>query len=431
MADPNMQYDVVVIGGGPGGSTTAALLAHKDRRVLVLEKAHFPRYCVGESLMPYCYFPLERLGVIDKINDAGFPKVEKHSVQFVTTTGKVSAPFYFFQHLKHPAATTFQVVRGPFDKMLLDNAAEAGAEVRQGMTVRDALRDQKGKVIGVTAEDENGGKHEFKATLTVDASGRDALMLNRNNWKMPDPTLKKIAIWTYYKGAARDCGMDEGATTVAYLPEKGWFWFIPLPNDEVSVGVVADRDYLYRDLDESGRDPQVIFQREIDNNDWIKEHLAPGTQTGTYHVTGDYSYRSKYCAADGLVLVGDAYAFLDPVFSSGVFLALRSGELAADAIESALQTGDTSAGAFKEYGENLCLGMEAMRKLVYAFYDHEFSFRTLIKSHPELRPDLTDCLIGHLFKDFSDLFKGVAELADLPEPLSYGRAQSEPAAASS
>ena len=153
MAKRNDIYDAVIIGGGPAGSTTAALLAQKGRRVLVLEKSHFPRYCVGESLMPYCYFPLERLGVIDKIKDAGFPKVEKHSVQFVTTNGKVSAPFYFFEHLKHPAATTFQVIRGPFDKMLLDNARQCGAQVMEGVTARDAIRDENGAVVGVTAQD--------------------------------------------------------------------------------------------------------------------------------------------------------------------------------------------------------------------------------------------------------------------------------------
>ena len=123
----NKIYDTVIIGGGPAGSTTATLLARKGRKVIVLEKAQFPRYCVGESLMPYCYFPLDRLGVIDKLNDSDFPKVEKHSVQFVTTDGKISAPFYFSQHFKHAASTTYQVVRGPFDKMLLDNARESGA----------------------------------------------------------------------------------------------------------------------------------------------------------------------------------------------------------------------------------------------------------------------------------------------------------------
>jgi flavin-dependent dehydrogenase len=231
-----------------------------------------------------------------------------------------------------------------------------------------------------------------------------------------DPELNKIAIWTYYRGATLDPGLDAGATTVAYLPEKGWFWYIPLPEDLVSVGVVAERDYLYRDT----RELPCIFQREVGNNRWIEEHLASGRQTGPYWVTGEFSYRAKYCAADGMILAGDAFAFLDPVFSSGVFLALRSGELAADAVDAALSAGDFSAAQFREYGEHICRGIEAMRKLVYAFYDHEFSFRDFVKKFPELRGDLTDCLIGNLFRDFEPLYAGVAQFAALPEALPHG-----------
>ena len=139
-------------------------------------------------------------------------------------------------------------------------------------------------------------------------------------------------------------------------------------------------------------------------------------------MTGEYSYRSQYCAADGVVLAGDAFAFLDPVFSSGVFLALKSGEMAADAVDAALESGDYSASQFDSYGAQLCEGMELMRKIVYAFYDNNFSFADLIRKHPDVRPDLTDCLIGKLFdKDFSELFTAVAEFAQLPPDLSYGK----------
>src|SRR5207245_8199535 len=163
-----------------------------------------------------------------------------------------------------------------------------------------------------------------------------------------------------------------------------------------------------------------IFHREVKNNAWIQRHLAPGQQFGGYRVTGEYSYRSRYCAADGLILVGDAFAFLDPVFSSGVFLALRSGEIAGEAVDAALTAGDVSAARFTEYGEKLCKGIEAMRKLVYAFYDYEFNFREFVSRFPNLRGDLTDCLIGNLFRDFEPLHAGLAEFADLPEPLKHG-----------
>lgn len=407
-------YDAVVIGGGPAGSTAAAVLAAHGRKVVVLEKDRFPRYHIGESLMPYCYFPLERIGVIEQIKASNFP--QKYSVQFVSTMGKVSQPFYFFQHMEHEASTTWQVVRSEFDQMLLNNARKKGAEVREETKVVEILR-ESGAVVGVRAEHQ-GREEVFRAPMTLDASGRDALAVARNGWRVPDPQLKKIAIWTYYRGALRDPGLDAGATTVAYLPEKGWFWYIPLPDDVVSVGVVAEREYLF----DEGRDLATVFQREAQKNPWVSEHLAPGEQFGRYWTTSEYSYRSRYCAEDGLVLVGDAFAFLDPVFSSGVFLALRSGELAGDIVNAALADGDVSAARFQGYGEQMCRGIEAMRNLVYAFYDQEFSFRVLFQSYPDIRPDLTDCLIGHLFRDFQDLFSRVGEFAQLPAPLPHGRA---------
>ncbi len=400
------EYDAIVIGGGPAGSTAAAVLAAKGRRVALLEKERFPRYRVGESLMPYCYFTLARLGVVEKIRAQAYPR--KYSVQFVRMDGRVSQPFYFFQHFKHDAATTWQVPRDRFDRILLDNARERGAEVHEATAARELLREGS-RVVGVLAGEAGGPKRVFRAPVTLDASGRDAFSLKKLDWRVPDPKLMKVAVWTYYRGALRDPGLDEGATTVAYLPRKGWFWYIPLPDDVVSVGVVADRDYLYRDT----RDPQGIFEGEIGNNAWIERHLAPGRRIERFRVTGDYSYRSKHAAGDGLVLLGDAFAFLDPVFSSGVFLALRSGELAAEAVDRALERGDFRAERFRAYGLELGRGFEAMRKLVYAFYDQAFSFRELLTAHPELRGDLTDCLIGNLFRDFGALFEAVGRFADL------------------
>ncbi|MHC4993950.1 MAG: NAD(P)/FAD-dependent oxidoreductase [Planctomycetota bacterium] len=406
-------YDAIVIGAGPAGTSVAAILAEKGRRVLVLEREGFPRYKIGESLIPYCWYPLDRLGMIPQLRASHF--TDKQSVQFVGMSGKVSTPFYFSQHTDHECAFTWQVVRSEFDQMLLDNAVAKGAEVMMPATARELVRDETGRVVGVRAETPEGDV-ELRAAVTVDASGRDLFSINANDWRVQDPELKKIAVWTYYKGAMRDEGRAEGATTVAYVPEKGWFWYIPLPDDTVSVGVVAEREYLYR----GDRDPQAILDREIEIQPWIKEHLSTGKQIADVKVTGDYSYRSRHCAEDGLVLVGDAFAFLDPVFSSGVFLALQSGVMAGDAIDTALSEGDTSAAQFADYGRELCRGIEAMRRLVYAFYNETFSFGDLLKKYPELREDLTDCLIGHLYKDLEPLFNAVAEFAKVPVALSHG-----------
>ncbi|MEM7146147.1 MAG: NAD(P)/FAD-dependent oxidoreductase [Verrucomicrobiota bacterium] len=420
------EYDVIIIGGGPCGSTAAALLAEKGRSVLVVEKAKFPRYHVGESLMPFCYFTLDRLGLIDEVNRLGF--VNKLSVQFVTQDGGKSRPFYFFQHYDHPSSTTWQVERSEFDMMLMDRAKGNGAEVWEETKVDDVLTDESGAVVGVSVSSKDGEKRDVRAPMTIDASGRDGLVISKRKWRKRDPQLNKIAIWTYYRGAMRDEGLDAGSTTVAYLPDKGWFWYIPLKDDIVSVGVVAERDYLYAD----SRDPAEIMAGEAEKNEWIREHLEPSEQFGEYWVTGEYSYRSEYCAGDGLVLAGDAFAFLDPVFSSGVFLALKTGEMAADAVDAALAKGDTSAGQFEGYGEKVCEMIEVMRKLVYAFYDEGFSFGKVIRKHPDVQSDLTDCLIGKLDGgEFKELFEAVAEFAELPPELAHGRrvASAEAAAA--
>ena len=408
--------DVIIIGAGPAGTTAATILAEeKGLKVIVLEKEFFPRYHVGESLIPHCWDTLDRIGMTERLNAKGFQC--KQSVQFVNPDGELSAPFYFSQHTDHPRAKTWQVEREEFDQMMMERAREAGAEVREGVKVLDFL-EEDGIIQGVRAQDHEGVTFELRAPVTMDASGRDALFQRKKKWRKRDPKLNKIAIWTLYRGAKRDPGIDEGATTVAYVKEKGWFWNIPLRDDIVSTGIVAERDYLYRD----GRDLKEIYEREIKNNKWVEEHLSEGEQFGEYWVAGEYSYRAENCATDGLVLIGDAFAFLDPVFSSGVYLALTTGALGADAVAKALEENDVSGEQFRHYGERVCRGIEWMRKLVYAFYDDDFSFKDVVMKYAEVRRDLTDCLIGDLMdRDYTELFDRVGRFAKLPDDLAHGR----------
>lgn len=408
-------YDTIIVGGGPAGATAGALLAERGHKVLILEREKFPRYHIGESMLPFTHEPLRRLGLVEKLRKSAF--VKKYSVQFVSQSGKASQPFYFSTRYNEDIAQTFQVLRSEFDEILLNNAREKGAEAREETTVREFIREGEA-VVGVRAVDKAGRALEFRAPLTLDCTGREAFAAVRNGWRKGDPLLNKVAVWTYYKGAMRDEGIDAGGTTVAFLPEKGWFWYIPLHNDLISVGVVAEGKYLSRD---GVKDPKEMFEREVGRNVWIQEHLAPGKQTGKHYITGEYSYHSEFCASPGLVLVGDAFAFLDPVFSSGLMLALKSGTMVADAAHEAIVAGDFSPARFAEYGAALREGIENMRKLVYAFYEKDFTFRDVTNKYPDLIGDITDCLSGDVNKDFSRLFNAVAEFVPVPEPLPYGR----------
>lgn len=414
MTTSSHHFDAIIVGGGPAGAAAGAMLAESGHRVVILEREKFPRYHVGESLLPFTFEPLKRLGLIQKMRDSVF--VKKYSVQFVSPSGRASQPFYFFNRYDKDVAQTWQVLRSEFDLLLLNNAREKGATVHEQTSVRELIREND-RVVGVRAD--SGGKPlEFRAPITIDCTGRDAFAAVRNGWRVGDPQLHKAAVWTYYRGARRDEGIDAGGTTVAFVPEKGWFWYIPLHDDVVGVGVVAEGKYLSRD---GVKSPEQIFKREITQNRWIEEHLAPGTQFGPYYITGEYSYHSKYCATEGLVLAGDAYCFLDPVFSSGLMLALKSGVMVADVVHESIMDSDFSPARFTEYGRQLREGIENMRKLVYAFYDPNFSFRQLTDKYPDLAGDITDCLSGDVNKDFSRLFAAVAEFASVPDPLPYGQ----------
>jgi flavin-dependent dehydrogenase len=414
--NPKSESDVLIIGAGPAGSTAAALLAEKGHRVLVLEREKFPRYHIGESLLPFTYQPLQRLGLIDRMRKSVF--VKKYSVQFVSPSGRASQPFYFFDRYdRDTVAQTWQVLRSEFDQMLLDNAREKGAEVREETTVLELLT-ENGRFTGARAQSRDGRTAEYRAPITLDCSGKEAFSAVRNNWRMKDPFLNKVAVWTYYKGAQRDQGIDAGATTVAYVPEKGWFWYIPQHNDVISVGVVAEGKYLTRG---GLKTPEDIFKREIEQNQWIKQHLACGKQTGQYFLTSEYSHHSRHCGTEGLLLVGDAFAFLDPVFSSGVMLALKSGVLAADAVHEAILARDYSPGRFAGYAAGLRQGVENMRRLVYAFYNPKFSFRELTNKFPDAVGYVTDCLSGDVNKDFSRLWQQIEEFVPLPDALPVGQ----------
>jgi flavin-dependent dehydrogenase len=384
------QVDVVVIGGGPAGSTVSTLMAQRGLEVLLFEREKFPRFHIGESLIPETYWVLERLGMLPKMKASPF--VHKHSVQFVNSNGKLSAPFYFYDNKPHECSQTWQVVRSQFDQMMLENAREHGVDAREGVRVLDVLMDGT-RAVGVRVKREDGSIDEVAAKVVVDASGQNGLLMNRLRLRVWDPVLNKGAIWTYWEGAYRDTGRDEGATIVIQTTSKnGWFWYIPLHDNIVSVGVVAPFDYLFKGR---GGYPET-YEEEVARCPSVQERVAGAKRVTGYFATKDYSYRSTQVSGDGWVLVGDAFGFLDPLYSSGVLLALRSGEMAADAIVDGLATGDTSAAQLGRWGASFNEGVDRMRRLVCEYYDG-FSFGNFMKHHPDLRGTVTDLLIGDLF----------------------------------
>jgi flavin-dependent dehydrogenase len=387
-------FDVIVIGGGPAGATAAALVAQQGHRTLLLERSPQPAFKVGESLMPATYWTLDRLGLLAAMRQSAHPV--KRSVQFFSADGQATTPFYFEDHDPHESSRTWQVLRSDFDRMLLGRAAELGAEVRFGEVVEEILFEAD-RAVGVQLRGSgNGDRTMLSSRVVVDATGQRALLARQLDILTPQPCLQHAAFFSHFAGAQLDSGRDAGATLIYHTESRrSWFWFIPLPSQRVSVGVVGNVDYLIR---ERQGDPQAVFEEELARCPALAPRLESAEQLRPMQVIKDYSYGVERMAGDGWVTVGDAAGFIDPIYSTGVFLALKSGEMAADAIDEALTRDDLSGERLGSFVAEFRDGMEAMAQLVYAFYSPEFSFADFLRAYPDCRGELVGLLMGNVYR---------------------------------
>jgi flavin-dependent dehydrogenase len=321
------QFDVLIVGGGPAGSTIAALLAQRGDKVLLVEKDKHPRFHIGESLLPLNVPLFEQLGVKEEMDRIGIPK---YGVEFNSPWHENISALDFAQGWDKSLSYSYEVRRSEFDHVLLKNAAAKGAQVIEGCRVSQVEFPPEGGVVA-TGQDNDGQAQRFEAKFLVDASGRDTLLAGRMSMKQRNRRHATAAVFAHYTGAKRLPGKAEGNISLFWF-DHGWFWFIPLLDGTTSIGAVCPPEFMKT----RGTDVTTFFESLIAQCPPLAERLADATMTAPATATGNYSYRAERMTGPNFIMIGDAYAFIDPVFSSGVLLAMKSAFLGADAVTACL-----------------------------------------------------------------------------------------------
>ncbi|MBD7987260.1 tryptophan 7-halogenase [Luteimonas sp. Sa2BVA3] len=353
---PVEDCDVLVIGGGPAGSAASTFLARRGWRVAMLEKDAHPRFHIGESLLPMNMPILERLGAFDKVAAIG---VRKSGADFPADEGGYNV-FRFDRALDVRCDHAFQVRRSDFDRVLFDHAAECGVDARQGVRVTtvDPLPGG-GSLVGATGPE---GACRWRARYVVDASGRDAFIGGKRRIKRRNPRHQSAAVFSHFEGVERREGTDAGNVSI-YRHEHGWIWLIPLPDGVTSVGAVCYPDYMKTRRGDS----EGFLMRTLQSVPEVARRMAGARRCADVHATGNYAYECTEMAGPGWVLVGDAYCFVDPMFSSGVFLAMHGAEKAADMVDAALREPAREAALQRALRRHIDAGTDEFKWFIYRF----------------------------------------------------------------
>ncbi|MEE8523839.1 MAG: tryptophan 7-halogenase [Thermoanaerobaculia bacterium] len=358
-------YQAIIIGGGPAGSAAACHLGAAGRRVLLLERHRFPRFHIGESMLPASNDVFRRLGLEDRIGEARF--VEKRGASFVTEDGCLSSYIDFTSCADVASPLTFQVLRSQFDQILIERAAESGAEVRQGWRATGVELEPGG--VAVTVTDPDGGETTVTAAAIVDASGQAGFLAKRLGLRRVDPELRNVAVYAHYEGVTTPVGERSGDIRIVSRRDLGWIWFIPLSATATSVGAVTSRE---KHAERGGDSAENVLDRYLESTPAAAEQTGHARRISPARFEADFSYAPSAYAGDRWLLAGDAGSFLDPVFSTGVLLALESGLESAAAIDAGLAAGNLSARAFSAYNRRQRRRFKVFRRFAHGFYDPAF-----------------------------------------------------------
>jgi flavin-dependent dehydrogenase len=360
-----MQHvDVAVVGGGPGGSSVATFLADRGLTVALFERETFPRFHVGESLMPATMLLLQEMGVRAEVDARGFQL--KYGAAFIDEeNGGTTQTFYFLPGQKWPNYT-YQVPRAEFDTLLLEHARKRGATVHQPATVESAAFDADGVTVTARAD---GEAITVRAAVLVDASGRDGFMASRHGERRRIPNLGKVALFAHFRGARRAPGLEEGNIRI-YAFKDGWCWWIPLADDLTSVGAVCHA----RTVRDWPGDMDGLFASMLARSPGVSGNLSDAVRVTPVHTTANFAYHNSPVVADRFLAVGDAIAFVDPIFSGGVYIALRTGQLAAGAIADAVAAGDFRRRRFAGYERQVRAGLAPLFKFIHKYYEPSFFY---------------------------------------------------------